>query len=78
MLHRGEDRPASKTVRETEAESVAFVVCEAIGLKNGSAASNYIQIYDGKPETLAKSLDRIQWASSEIIESIVGAREAVP
>lgn len=29
LLHRGEQRPTSKTVRETEAEAVTFVVCQA-------------------------------------------------
>lgn len=67
LLHRGDDRPASKTVRETEAEAVAFVVCQAIGLETGSAASDYIQLYDGETETLAASLDRIQKTAAEII-----------
>lgn len=67
LLHRGDDRPASKTVRETEAEAVAFVVCRAIGLETGTAASDYIQLYDGKAETLAASLDRIQHVAAEII-----------
>ena len=36
MLHRGERRTlTTKQVRETEAEAVAFVVCQAIGLENG-------------------------------------------
>jgi len=67
LLHRGDQRPASKTVRETEAEAVAFVVCQAIGLETGSAGSDYIQFYDGKPETLASSLDRIQQVAAGII-----------
>jgi hypothetical protein len=70
LLHRGEDRPQSKTVRETEAEAVAFVVCQAIGLETGTAASDYIQLYDGKTDTLAASLNRIQYIASEIIMSI--------
>jgi len=70
LLHRGEDRPTGKTVRETEAEAVAFVVCQAIGLETGSAASDYIQIYDGKPETLAASLGRIQQVAAEIIAAL--------
>jgi hypothetical protein len=70
LLHRGEDRPANKTVRETEAEAVAFVVCQATGLENGTAASDYIQLYDGKAETLAQSLDRIQRAAAEIIAAL--------
>ena len=70
LLHRGEDRPASKTVRETEAEAVAFVVCQAIGLETGTAASDYIQLFDGRAETLAQSLDRIQRTAAEIIAGI--------
>lgn len=73
LLHRGEDRPASKTVRETEAEAVAFVVCQAIGLETGSAASDYIQLFDGKTETLAGSLDRIQTTAAEIIAALQDA-----
>lgn len=72
LLHRGEDRPASKTVRETEAEAVAFVVCQAIGLQIGTAASDYIQLFDGKTETLAQSLDRIQHVAAEIIAALLG------
>lgn len=73
LLHRGEDRPASKTVRETEAEAVAFVVCQAIGLETGTAASDYIQLFDGKTETLAASLDRIQHIAAEIIAALHNA-----
>ncbi len=70
LLHRGEQRPTSATVRETEAEAVAFVVCQAIGLETGSAASDYIQLYDGKTETLAASLDRIQHVAAEVIAAL--------
>lgn len=70
LLHRGDDRPKSKTVRETEAEAVAFVVCQAIGLETGTAASDYIQLYNGKTETLAASLDRIQKTAAEVIASL--------
>ena len=69
MLHKGERR-SSKTVRETEAEAVAFVVCQAIGLETGSAAADYIQLYDGDQATLADSLDAIQKAAAEIIAAI--------
>ncbi|MGE0367165.1 MAG: DUF1738 domain-containing protein, partial [Phycisphaerales bacterium] len=75
LLHRGEDRKTiSKTVRETEAEAVAFVVSQAIGLDTGTAASDYIQLYNGPDEkaaeTLACSLDRIQHIASEIIAAL--------
>src|SRR5208337_4186761 len=43
MLHRGERRTlTTKQVRETEAEAVAFMVCQAIGLETGSAAADYV------------------------------------
>tara|TARA_E500000318_G_scaffold111440_1_gene130033 strand:+ start:237 stop:1061 length:825 start_codon:yes stop_codon:yes gene_type:complete len=77
LLHRGDQRPASRTVRETEAEAVAFVVCHAIGLETGSAASDYIQLYDGKAETLAESLDRIQHVAADIIKAVQGSEEQV-
>jgi hypothetical protein len=70
LLHRGVDCPASKTVRETVAEAVAFVVCEAIGLESGTAASDYIQLFDGETETLTASLDRIQKVAAEIVVAI--------
>ncbi len=71
MLHRKDsgERP-SKTVRETEAESVAFVVSQAIGLDTNSASSDYIQLYAGDKHTLAASLDRIQRTAAEIIEAV--------
>ena len=71
MLHKREngDRPA-KTVRETEAEAVAFVVCQAVGLDATRAAADYIQLYQGNHETLATSLDNIQKTASAIIEAI--------
>lgn len=74
-LHRGDQRPASKTVRETEAEAVAFVVSQAIGLRTGTAASDYIQLYDGTTETLAASLDRIQRTAAEIIAALHAAHD---
>lgn len=72
LLHKrdaGGERPA-KTVRETEAEAVAFVVCQAIGLDTNTAPVDYIQLYAGDKATLAASLDRIQQVASSIIEAI--------
>ncbi|HNQ22510.1 MAG TPA: ArdC-like ssDNA-binding domain-containing protein [Phycisphaerae bacterium] len=62
--------PLPKTVRETEAEAVAHVVCAAIGLETNTASSDYIQLYQGTAATLAASLDRIQHAASQIIAAI--------
>ncbi|MBI1349398.1 DUF1738 domain-containing protein [bacterium] len=71
LLHWGEQRQSTtKTVRETEAEAVAFIVSSAIGLDAGTASSDYIQIYDGTVETLEASLDAIRKTSSAIIAGI--------
>ena len=70
MLHHHQQPDADKTVRETEAEAVAFVVCEAIGLQAREASSDYIQLYDGNKETLLASLGRIRQTAVEIIEGI--------
>jgi len=71
MLHAGEHRKAgTRTTRETEAEAVAFVVCQAIGLEASTAAQDYIQLYEGDKGTLAAALDRIQHTAAAVIEAI--------
>lgn len=70
LLHQQERRAeTTKRVRETEAEAVAFVVCEAIGLKAENSA-DYIQLYTGDKETLTESLEHVQRASVEILAAI--------
>ena len=70
ILHLQERRAeTTKRVRETEAEAVAFVVCEAIGVKAQNSA-DYIQLYSGDKETLAESLEHVQRASAEILAAI--------
>jgi hypothetical protein len=67
--HGGPDQP-SKTVRETEAEAVAYVICQAIGLDTNTAVADYVTLYQGDARTLAASLDRIQKTATEIIMAI--------
>jgi hypothetical protein len=71
MLHRGERRTlTTKTVRETEAEAVSFVVCLAIGLENGSSAADYIQIWNGDANLLRESLEAVQQIAAVILGGI--------
>jgi antirestriction protein ArdC len=71
MLHRADEASnSSKTVRETEAEAVAFVVCQAVGLDTNNAASDYISLHRGDKALLAKSLGRIQRTAARIIEGL--------
>jgi hypothetical protein len=71
MLHKAERRTATtKVVRETEAESIAFVVGKAIGLKAGTASADYIHLYHGNASLLAESLEVIQQASAVILAAL--------
>jgi len=73
LLHQDPgNRPKDKTVREAEAEAVAYVVCQGIGLDVNTASSDYIQLYDGNRKTLIASLERIQRTAAEILEAVMG------
>ncbi len=78
LLHRGERRmQTTPTVRETEAEAVAFVVSSAIGLDANTASRDYIQLYSGNKETLAESLALIQKTATEVLTAIMPQVEVV-
>ncbi len=71
LLHKSDRRTATtKTVRETEAEAVAFVVGKAVGLVTGSASADYIQLYKGNASLLAESLEVIQQTASVILAAL--------
>jgi antirestriction protein ArdC len=70
LLHRADDRPASRDTRELEAEAVAFVVGGAVGLNTSDSSRDYIHLYRGDREALAASLERIQRAASVILTAV--------
>jgi len=71
ILHKTERRIlTTQTVRETEAEAVAFVVGKAVGLDTGLASADYIQLYHGNAELLAESLEIVQRTASVILTAI--------
>ena len=71
LLHKAERRTmTTATVRETEAEAVAFIVGQAVGLEMGTASSDYIQMYAGNAALLAESLEVIQRTSAVILAAI--------
>jgi hypothetical protein len=76
LLHRGTDRSDSRDTRELEAEAVAFVVGQAVGLEVADAARDYIHLYHGDSRALTESLERIQQTASLILRSI-GLGESV-
>ena len=78
LLHKAERRTmTTTTVRETEAEAVAFIVGQAIGLEMGRASSDYIQMYAGNATLLAESLEVIQHTASTILRAIRPEEPAV-
>jgi hypothetical protein len=70
LLHRADDRPASRDTRELEAEAVAFVVGGAVGLNTSESSRDYIHLYRGDREALVGSLDRIHRAASLILTAV--------
>jgi hypothetical protein len=71
LVHKSERRSTTtKTVRETEAEAIAFVVSKAVGLEPGTASADYIQLYHGNASLLAESLEVIQKASAVILAAL--------
>lgn len=78
LLHqhkiRDNNHQTSKTIRETQAEAVAFVVCSAINLNTHSASSDYIRLYQGSKETLQESLEAIHRAASVVLSTLDGPK----
>ena len=57
-------------MRETEAEAVAFVVCQSLGLETGSASADYIQLWNGSAKLLQESLEVVQRTAAVILGGI--------
>jgi DNA transposition AAA+ family ATPase len=57
-------------VRETEAEAVAFVVCQSVGLQNGTSSQDYIQLWHGDASLLRESLEAVQQTAAVILGGI--------
>jgi len=79
MLHKAERRTlTTQEVRETEAEAVAFVVCQSIGLETGSAFSDYIRLWNGDAKLLHESLEVVQRTAAVILGAISPRPEPTP
>lgn len=74
LLHRGDRREnTTKRVRETEAEATAFVVCSAVSLENGSAACDYILLWNGNATLLTESLAYVRRAAAQMLTALTDA-----
>jgi antirestriction protein ArdC len=71
LLHRTERRKeTTKTVRELEAEAVAFIVCQSAGLESLERSSDYIQLHQGDKELFLASLYHIQRVAAQIVDGL--------
>lgn len=74
LLHRGDRRESTtKTIRETEAEAVAYVVCRSIGLECSTKAADYIQLWSGDESVLMQSLELIRNVAASILTELGGS-----
>lgn len=88
ILHApGGSRPEDRVVRELEAESVAYVVCQQLGVETGGYSFGYVAVWAGggerAQEALRASGSRIQRAADAVLTTIAalridGAEEVVP
>jgi hypothetical protein len=69
LMHRRENYLVDYSVREMEAESVAFVVSKYFGL-NQLASPVYVLLNGGTSEMIIQDLQRIHKCANEIIQSI--------
>jgi len=77
MLKHGERRTATtKTVRETEAEAIAFVVGKSVGLTTSTTSADYIGLYHGNAALLTESLELVQ-RNAAIILAAIQSEESV-
>ncbi|MCP4603471.1 MAG: ArdC family protein [Proteobacteria bacterium] len=70
MLHKNNRSSLSRKQKETEAEAVAHVVCQAMGLDTNSASADYIHLYQGNKDNLMDSFAKIKDASTRIIAGL--------
>lgn len=62
----------TNTVKETEAQAVAHIVCQALGLEGNEHTVDYIHLHDGDSDVFAKSMQRIQKCSSGVLTELLG------
>lgn len=71
ILHKqNRKETGGKDRRELEAEAVAFIVGNAIGLNMSTASADYIRLYNGNAEALTESLDGISKAAKVILGAV--------
>ena len=69
MMHKDENNNLDRSIKEFEAESVAYVVCRYFGLNN-LKSPNYIAFFDASTDEIYAHMDEIRHTANEIITAI--------
>jgi hypothetical protein len=69
LLHHKESAPLYHTIRELEAESVAYVVAKHFGL-DGLSSPNYNALHGATADLIVEHLERIRNTAVEIIKAL--------
>ena len=72
LLH-GDEPPSSKEVAEVEVESVAYIVCDAIGLDSGEYSFPYVARWaEGDCELLKATAQRVTECAAKVLMGLEG------
>ena len=75
LLH-SEDLPQSKEVAEVEVESVAYIVCDAIGLDSGDYSFAYVARWsDGDPSLIKATGERVVACAKRILDELADSAQ---
>lgn len=77
LLH-GEELPTSREVAEVEVESVAYIVCDALGLDSGGYSFAYVARWsDGATDLIKDTAERVIRCAKQILEGLEADRALV-
>jgi hypothetical protein len=77
LLH-SDELPASKEVAEVEVESVAYIVCDAIGLDSGDYSFAYVARWaEGSTDLLKETGERVMACAREILQRLEAGDHAM-
>jgi hypothetical protein len=77
LLH-SDEPPRSKEVAEVEVESVAFIVCDAIGLDSGDYSFAYVARWaEGSIDLLKETGERVMACAREILQQLEAGDHAM-
>jgi len=67
LMHHSPDAPVERTLRELEAEAVAYVVGRHLGL-DSTGSPNYVALHGANSDLILKHLERICSTAAQIIQ----------